>query len=91
MKKILTLLLLALSTYLIIKYGVDLYDHYHMRKLMMNATKAVAMPPPPMMGMEAGPIKVNISEETPWSSIAKLLSTVLGTYLGIKVINKYVK
>ena len=93
LKKTLIGLVIIVAAYLVISYGMDVYDHYFMRKLMIEAPKAVGLPPPPppMMGMEAGPIKVNISEETPWSSIAKLLATVLGTYLGIKVINKYVK
>lgn len=59
----------------------------------MYALAPAPLPPPvsPMMGIEAGPIKVNISEDTPWQGIAKLLVTVLGAYLGIKLVNKFCK
>lgn len=94
MKKTLIILLLLLSSYFIIKYGIDLYQVY----FGINATPDLApkssmpMPPPPAsIGMEAGPIKINMSENTPWESIIKLICVVLTTYLGIKVINKYVK
>ena len=84
MKKILILLLLVASSYLIIKYGIDLYQ-------TLQTKPTVSLPPPPPMSMEAGPIKVVIDEATPWESLAKLVSTILATYLGIKVINKYIK
>lgn len=45
----------------------------------------------PVIGVEAGPAKVIITEETPWSSIAKLLVTIWGTFLGMCLINKYIK
>lgn len=84
-KKILILLLFLVSAYLIFYFGMPVVDHYLMPKpLMMPA-------PPPVIGVEAGPLKVVITEATPWSSIIKLLVTVLGTFLGIKLINKYVK
>lgn len=78
-------MLLCVSTYLIFYFGMPIIDHYLMPKpLMMPA-------PPPVIGVEAGPLKVVITEATPWSSIVKLLVTILGTFLGIKLINKYVK
>jgi hypothetical protein len=86
MRKILTVSLLLIASYFIVKYGIDLYNIYFAPKALV-----MAPPPPPMIGMEAGPVKVNISEDTPWESIAKLVSTVLITYLGIKLINKYVR
>jgi hypothetical protein len=86
MKKLLIVLLLSTSVYLIIKFGVDLYQLYFPAKPLI-----LPPPPPPPMSMEAGPIKVVIDEATPWESIAKLVSTILFTYLGIRVINKYVK
>lgn len=85
MKKTLILLLLALSSYLIITYGINLYES------LTQVPTVTALPPPPPMSMEAGPIKVVIDEDTPWESIAKLISTILATYLGVKVINKYIK
>jgi len=82
------IVLLLLSAILILYFAIDIFA-YFFQPMYMSAP--MPAPPPPMMGMEAGPIKINISEETPWLSIVKLLTTVLGTYLGIKVINKYVK
>ena len=51
----------------------------------------VLAPPPPSIGVEAGPLKVVIDDNTPWELIIKAITTILSTYLGIKVINKYVK
>lgn len=85
-KKILIGVIIAISLYLIYVFSLPIVDYFLMPKpLMMPA------PPPPVIGVEAGPLKVVITEETPWSSIAKLLVTVLGTFLGIRLINKYIK
>ena len=70
---------------MIVKYGIDLYE------ILQPKSMPMGLPPPPPMSMEAGPIKVVIDEATPWESLAKLVSTILATYSGIKVINKYVK
>lgn len=85
LKKLLILLVLLVSAYLIFHFSMPLLDYFLMPKpLMMPA-------PPPVIGVEAGPLKVVITNETPWSSVAKLLVTVLGTFLGIRLINKYIK
>ena len=47
--------------------------------------------PPPTASIDAGFMKVIISEDTSWITIAKLISTIIVTYLGLKLINKYVK
>ena len=96
MKRILIIILLVTSTYLIIKYGIDLYNVLQPKPMPVELPPKLSippgeLPPPPPMSMEAGPIKVVIDEATPWESLAKLVSTILVTYLGIKVINKYVK
>ena len=84
-KKILIGLIIAVSLYLIYVFSLPLVDYFLMPKPLM-------MPAPPLViGVEAGPLKVVITEETPWSSVAKLLVTVLGTFLGIRLINKYIK
>lgn len=89
-RKILLAILLVISSSLIIFYGYQLVEYFFMPRALMSPLM-LPPPPPPVMGLEAGPIKVILSEETPWASIIKLLSVVLGTYLGIKLINKYVK
>lgn len=79
------LILLLISIVAIYIFSLPIIDYFLMPKpLMMPA-------PPPVIGVEAGPLKVVITDETPWSSIAKLLVTVLGTFLGIRLINKYIK
>ena len=95
-KKILTVILLVVAGYMIYKYGVDVFNHYYYEHIKQTAKPlaippVAGLPPPPPMQMEAGPLKVVMDSETPWESIAKLVSTILGTYLGIKIINKYVK
>jgi hypothetical protein len=95
-KKIIITLFLLIATYLIYSYGMDVFNHYYYEFLRLTAKPlsippAGGLPPPPPMQMEAGPLKVVIDSATPWESIAKLICSILGTYLGIKVINKYVK
>ena len=85
MRRLLIILLILISSYFMIKYSINLYEMFFIPK------EVVLAPPPPPIGIEAGPIKVNINDSTPWESIIKLISTILVTYLGIKVINKYVK
>lgn len=79
----LIVIILAASAWMLFDTCVDLIQYFY--------KPMYALAPPPMMGMEVGPIKVNISEDTPWQGIAKLLVTVVGAYLGIKLVNKYCK
>lgn len=76
--------LVLIACVLLVYFAVDIYLFY-------NKPMTLIMPPPPMMSVEAGTVKVVLSQDTPWMSIAKMLTVVLGTYLGIKLINKYVK
>ena len=46
--------------------------------------------PPPTAGIEAGPLKVVITEDTTWPTVIKLICTILATYLGIRLINKLI-
>ena len=41
--------------------------------------------------IEAGPIKVVIDQTTDWITVFKMVFTVLSTYLGIRLINRYIK
>ena len=81
-RKLLITLLLLISAYLLYNYGKNIIWYYD---VMMHP------PAPVAIGVEAGPIKVSLDEATDWSSVCKALVTLLGTYLGIKLINKYVK
>lgn len=84
LKKTLIGLVLLVSAFLLWHFLYEAYDHTMMYIRYLTQR-------PVAIGIEAGPIKVNISEATEWSSVAKALVTLLGTYLGIKVINKYIK
>ena len=81
MKKVLIALVIAASIFVLYRIGAGYYES-HM--VVMSA-------PPPPIGIEAGPVKVSVDENTSWMAIAKALVTILSTYLGIKLINKYVK
>ena len=83
MRKLLIVILLAIALFLLIKFGFEIYSAYFI-PLMVEI-------PNTSIGIEAGPIAVQIDQDTPWSSIVKLVTTVLSTYLGYKLINKYVK
>ena len=83
MKRILVIILLLFSSYFLVKYGIDIWQIYMIPEVLA--------PPPPSIGVEAGPLKVVIDDNTPWELIIKAITTILSTYLGIKVINKYVK
>ena len=83
-RRILILLLILISGYFVYQFAADAYEHTTMyMRYLTNRPTAI--------GITAGPIKVDISEATEWSSVFKALVTLLGTYLGIKVINKYIK
>ena len=38
--------------------------------------------------IKAGPFEITLSNATEWSTVAKMIVTVLATYAGIRVINK---
>ena len=41
--------------------------------------------------IEAGPIKLTLSNSTDWATVFKMVLTILATYAGIKIINKVIK
>lgn len=47
--------------------------------------------PPRSISFDVFGLKIGINEQTPWESIFKLMFAVLGTYVGIRLTNKYVK
>jgi len=81
-KIILSALFIIIGGYFVAGYGLDLYQ-LHFTKLMIPM-------PPPTAGIEAGPLKVVITEDTTWPTVIKLICTILATYLGIRLINKLI-
>ena len=79
-KRIFICILILFSVYLLYGYSLDLVHYYE-----------VLYAVPLAIGVEVGPIKVTLDNVTEWSTIFKMLVTVLGTYAGTKVINKYIK
>jgi hypothetical protein len=65
----------------------------------LETPKSVALPPPPMPGEPngsgapvakvevAGIVKFEISEDNSWQTVFKILAIILGSVLGIKIIN----
>jgi len=82
MRKALIALLIAIAALILFRIGAGYFESHMM---------ALSAPPPPPIDVEAGPIKVVVDEQTSWMAITKALVTILSTYLGIKLINKYVK
>lgn len=41
--------------------------------------------------IEAGPVKITLSNATDWQTVFKMIVTAVGTYAGVKLINKYVE
>lgn len=75
----LLLLLVWFAGNLLWYYGENLYYYYQMWAI------------PKTDSIEAGPIKLTLSNSTDWGTVAKMLVTILGTYGGIKLINKVLK
>lgn len=78
--KSLKLLLIALSILLIGYIGWNAY----MPRTAMYSAKAIVAEVSPANG-----IKVVIEEDMGWAPVLQILVILLGTYGGIKVINKY--
>ena len=72
---------LSLAIYLLSHYAWDLLMYYAQWFILPKTTDSI----------EAGPIKITLSNATDWTTVFKMMFTVLGTYAGIKVINKYIK
>jgi hypothetical protein len=68
------------------EYAHQLYQDWYYHELIKQAENTLAIiSVSPQKGVE-----VVVDNETDWATIAKLISTVLATYLGVKIINKYV-
>ena len=63
-------------------YCVDLFYYYYLMLFEHPLTTD---------SIEAGPFKITLSNATDWSTIFKMLVTILGTYAGFKLINKIIK
>ena len=63
------------------EYSIDLLYYY---TKLFGAVKSTD-------SIEAGPIKITLSNATEWSTVFKMMTTILGTYLGVKIINKVIK
>ena len=79
-KRIFIGILFLICAYLLYGYSLDLISYY-------QGLFAVPM----AIGVEVGPVKITLDNATEWSTVFKMLLTALGTYAGIKVIDKYIK
>ena len=75
-KIVIAIILIILGIYL-----NDLYNDYAVYQKMLNEV-------PKAISLEAASIKVNVDDNTAWETVAKAVSSILATFLGIKVINK---
>ena len=84
MKKIIITLWIALMTYLISDMGYEYYRYY---QYMQHKPLAIKL------GVETSVATINIEADNSveWELIAKMLTLVLVTYGGIKLINKKLK
>ena len=73
--------IISLAIYFLSQYAWDLFVYYAQWFILPKTTDSI----------EAGPIKITLSNATDWTTVFKMMFTVLGTYAGIKVINKYIK
>ena len=74
-------------SFLVYEYANQLYMDWYYHEIMKNAVeKQASLSVSPTEG-----VTVIIEDETDWKTIAKLVTALLSTYLGVKVINKFVK
>ena len=74
--------IISLAIYLLSQYAFDLLVYY---------AQLFELTPKNTDSIEAGPLKITLSNVTEWNTVFKMMFTILGTYAGIKVINKYIK
>ena len=105
-RKILISIIMLLCLGGITYVSLGSFAHY-MRSSMPNAVPIMPppkstndsspLPPPvavtvtPSMKVSVAGMSIDISEQTPWESIFKLLFIILGTYVGIRLTNKYIR
>jgi antibiotic biosynthesis monooxygenase (ABM) superfamily enzyme len=86
MKRLILICFVVLMGYTAYEYAHQLYQDWYYHELMKQAENTLAII---SVSPEKG-VEVVVDNETDWATIAKLISTVLATYLGVKIINKYV-
>ena len=74
-------ILISIAAYLLLGYTLHLIMYYMQFFEHPLTTDSI----------EAGPIKITLSNVTEWNTVAKMIVTVVGTYAGIKAVNKYIK
>ena len=74
-------ILFAVAGFLLWDYCNDLLYYYRLLFEEPLSTDSI----------EAGPFKITLSNATEWSTVFKMLVTILGTYAGFKLINKTIK
>lgn len=93
-KTIIIAIVIIIATYVV---AINLYDLYTIYEVLVNPAPAptaiLNIGGPPLVGMSASAFGISavIENSDTWSTVAKVITTVLGTYLGIKIINKYIK
>lgn len=78
---LITGIFISICGYILLQYSWDLLMYYAEWFILPKTTDSI----------EAGPIKITLSNATDWTTVFKMMFTVLGTYAGIKVINKFIK
>lgn len=73
-------ILICIAAMFLYDYCIDLL-YYYMQLFGPATTDSI----------KAGPIEIDINNATEWSTVAKMVTTVLATYAGIKAINKVFK
>lgn len=74
-------------SFMVYEYAKQLYMDWYYYELMKSKVELDA-------SISVSPnegVTVIIENETDWITIAKLITTLLSTYLGVKVINKFVQ
>ena len=81
LNRLIICLLVLLVSYVV---AINLYDLYQelVRPVPMLVVNASAM---------GASIDVKIDEADSWTTVIKTIAIILGTFLGIKLINKYIK
>jgi len=84
-------ILVIVATYIV---AINLYDMYTIYEVLTRPVPmaVVSIGDQPITGMSATGFGISASIENgdSWSTVAKLIATIIGTYLGIKLINKYI-
>ena len=73
--------------FMVYEYANELYMDWYYHEIIKNQVELDA-------SISVSPndgVTVVIENETDWKTIAKLITTLLSTYLGVKIINKFVK